>query len=282
MKLNKSLTHIFATVAILLLLLSNEWAVAQQSCGQILNAQDALDITTPLPRLDPHQDLTVFHLIQDLNRLFQTDFTMTPKEFERIKIQVDRLSFSDDLKSPEAERWVEENGKKLIQQALDMEKVWDILEELGLRQKLLALYGNTQSIGSMAWWMNKEPLRSRPLGREGVTAKELGLVLVSHETGDLAAYKSILRPPSGKPNALVSRRRFPGEMAKIFDGFYTCAGDRRGRGGDGKVVYMRVNPNAREGSDFILTMNAVIWLNRNALTLIPEGQVLPPQGPLRR
>lgn len=280
MKQGRAIIRIIAFIIVPFILLSNEWAGAQQSCAQIWTSQDPRDITTPLPRLDPHQDLTIFHLIQRLGRVFQTDFTMTPAELEQIKKEVRGFSPSDDLKSPEAFEWVEENGKKLIQQAMDIEKAWDLLEELGLRQKLTAIYNNTFTPGSTAWWMNKEPLRSRPFGTEGATTKELGIFLVSHETGDLAAYKSILRPPSGKPNALISRRGVPGEKARLSNGFYTSVGDKGGRGGDGQVVHFLVNPNARQGSDFVVTANAIIWLNRNALTIIPEGQKLPEQKPL--
>ena len=75
--------------------------------------------------------------------------------------------------------------------------------------------GNVQEIGSMAWWINREPLRSKEIGEgSGKTAAELNIDLVTHDTSDFLAYESITRSFSGYPNVLISREGFPGESGR--------------------------------------------------------------------
>src|SRR5205823_5650565 len=134
-------------------------------------------------------------------------------------------------------KWIEKNGKKLFQNATDLEYAWNTLEDLGLRKKLLALKGNTADIGSLAWWMDKEPLRTRahpgatepkPMesdhDKRGKTAGELGIDTVAHETSGWDAYEAITNSPVGKPNLFISRNGRNGESAAQGEGFYTMKG----------------------------------------------------------
>ena len=51
-------------------------------------------------------------------------------------LQKEIQNFSDrDLANPDAARWIEKNGKKLFQHAVDIEYAWDTLEKLGLRRQ---------------------------------------------------------------------------------------------------------------------------------------------------
>jgi len=94
------------------------------------------------------------------------------------------------------------------------------LDQLGLRQKLISI-GNEREINSFAWWLNREPLRSKPVGEgQGATAKELGIDVVLHDTKSLTALESITRAHSGEPNVLISRYEQLGEIALYGNGFY--------------------------------------------------------------
>lgn len=83
----------------------------------------------------------------------------------------------------------------------------------------------------MAWWLNKEPLRTSTLGtRIGKTASELGIKIVAHETNNFLAYESITRAHTGRPNVLISRSGMPGEVAVHESGFYNRIGVVGARG----------------------------------------------------
>ena len=81
----------------------------------------------------------------------------------------------------------------------------ETLEKLGLKQKL-SRFGNPNNPNSLSWWINKEPLRSKPVGLgSGRTAESLGLDIIAHETNNFLAYESITRSRDGAPNVLISR-----------------------------------------------------------------------------
>jgi hypothetical protein len=121
--------------------------------------------------------------------------------------------------------------------------------------------------------MNKEPLRTKVIGQgNGKTARELGLDIVAHETNNFLAYESITRAHTGDPNVLISRNDASGEAAINGDGFYTRTG-REGARGTGLTIRFHVDPNAREGTDFIRVsgLDHVIFRNKAALKVIPES-----------
>ena len=155
---------------------------------------------------------------------------------------------------------------------MNIEYAWNELERLGLRQKLIQIKNNPSTADSLAWWMNKEPLRSKPVGQGGgKTASELGLDIVAHETNSFLAYESITRAHTGDPNVLISRSGISGEQAAHGDGFYTMVG-RTGARGTGLTIRFQVNPNAREGTDFTRQVERYpVFLNKNALRVIPES-----------
>ena len=70
----------------------------------------------------------------------------------------------EKLKTDYAKYWVEKNGKKLIFHATDVEYSLNILEDVGLREKLINL-GYKEGVDSLAYWLNKEPLRTNPISK---------------------------------------------------------------------------------------------------------------------
>ncbi len=212
----------------------------------------------------------ILSVIRYLTKAFQYQLEVRPADFEKIRAIVKR--FDGHPANPYVVSWIEKNGKKLLQHAVDVEYAVKTLDELGLREKLA---GNPLVVDSLAWWMRKEPLRSKPLGASGKSARELGIDVVAHETRDYLAYEAITRSTKNIPNVLISRAGIEGETAAWGDGFYTRRG-REGAKGTGFTIRFRVSPNAREGADFTVHDDYVIFKNRSALTIVPESLHLGP------
>ncbi len=220
----------------------------------------------------------ILSAIRFLTKAFQYELEITPGDWRKIVRVIAEFDAERDMKDGYVESWIEKNGKKLFQHAVNMEYAWKILQRSGLREKLIEA-GDPKVEESLAWWMSKAPLRSKPVGKgNGATAASLGISEVAHETKSFLAYESMTRSHKGEPNVFISRKSTPGERALYGDGFYTMRG-RQGVVGTGITIRFRVNPDAREGTDFIRTPEQpdfVIVLNRNALTVIPESLNLSP------
>ncbi|MBI2604827.1 MAG: hypothetical protein HYW49_01980 [Deltaproteobacteria bacterium] len=224
----------------------------------------------------------IFSVVRYFTKAFQYELEMREEDLARIREIIGRFhpQTSPAKWSEWARGWIEKrgNGAKLIKHAVNVEYAWNVLEQIGLRQKLIAMSASSQA-GSMGWWLNREPLRSKPVGEGGgKTAKEIAAkfdipwdeFVVAHETGDFLAYESLTRDTTGRPNVLISRKGFAGEVAAYGDGHYTRVG-RIGARGTGLTVRYKVDPNAREGTDFIVKDDFMIFRNRNALSVIPES-----------
>lgn len=217
----------------------------------------------------------ILSVIRYLTKAFQYELEIREGDLAQIHRIVKGFDPDKDLSHSYVRGWIEKNGKKLIQHAVNIEYAIQILDRLGLRQKLMAV-NDPEQVDSLAWWMNKAPLKSAEIGRgKGFTARELGIDVVAHETNSYFAYESITRAHTGEPNVLISREGVPGEAAAFGDGFYTLQG-RKGARGTGLTIRFTVHPDAREGSDFralnsVGNGDMVIFLNKNALRVIPES-----------
>ncbi|MFL5815694.1 MAG: hypothetical protein ACJ763_19145 [Bdellovibrionia bacterium] len=215
----------------------------------------------------------ILSAIRYLTKAFQYELKLRPEDLDRIKKVIDEFDPKRDTQNSYVANWIEKNGKKLFQNAVNIEYAWDTLEQLGLRKKLQAIKNDAKTVDSLAWWMNKEPLRTSVVGQgSGKTAKELGLDVVGHETRNFLAYESITRAHTGDSNVLVSRDSAPGEAAIHGDGFYTKAG-REGARGFGLTIRFRLDPHAREGVDFfrVPQEDYVVIKNKAAIRVIPES-----------
>jgi hypothetical protein len=217
----------------------------------------------------------ILSAIRYLTKAFQYELELRPDDLEQIKKIIGAFDPRQASSDPYVAKWIEKNGKKLFQNAVNLEYAWNTLEQLGLRKKLQDISGNVGSVDSLAWWMNKEPLRSQALGQgSGKTAKDLGLDIVAHETNNFLAYESITRAHTGDPNVLISRENAAGEAAVHGNGFYTKLG-REGARGTGLTIRFHLDPRAKEGTDFKVVQNGaetyVVLKNRAALRVIPES-----------
>lgn len=235
-------------------------------------------------RFQSRQNPPIFSVIRFLTKAFQHDLEISNKDFESIKRIVTAFDPSTDLQHSYAQAWIEKNSKKLFINSRNVERSWNLLEEIGLRKKLIHLSPEAP-VDSAAWWLNKEPLRSFELGQgQGKTAEELGIHLIAHETrgqssDDAAAafraYESITASPSLSANVFISRSDKQAETAVYGDGFYTRIGDQ-GVGSSGYTIRFELAPQAREGSDFVVQDFFVIIKNKNAIRILPERMTKSP------
>ena len=220
----------------------------------------------------------ILSVVRLLVKAFQYELKFSENEFNEMKAIVDQFD-PKQLQNAAAKRRLEDTAKKLVMHATNIEYAMDQLDRLGLRKKLIEM-GEKDNLQSGSWWLNKEPLRSKPVGEgTGKTAEELRLKVVAHETNTLLAYESITRAHSGEPNVLISRSNIEGEFAFYGDGFYTRLG-REGAKGSGLTIRFTVDPKAREGTDFKIvkiivneevTDEYIVFNNKKALKVIPES-----------
>lgn len=220
----------------------------------------------------------IISVIRYFIKVFQLDLEMRPEDLQVIKRIIDDFDPKSLTKNSYLPKWFNDNAPKLIQNAIDVEFAFNKLDEMGLRTKL-AQIGYQEVAGSVSWWMNKEPLRSKELGQPhhgvlyGKTAQELNIDIVSHETTSYLIYEAITRSHKGLPNVLISRSGAPGESAAHGDGFYTMKGNRSGFVGSGFTIRFKMDPKARAGSDFLVESDGqyIVILNRNAIKVISES-----------
>jgi hypothetical protein len=212
----------------------------------------------------------ILSVIRYLTKAFQYELKVSGEDLNIIKKIISNFNIEKDMSSSYVTNWIEKNGKKLFQNAVNIEYAWNVLEELGLR-KILIQISNSGKQESLAWWMKKEPLRSYNVGKgHGRTAKELSIDIVAHETNSFDAYESITKSHKGSPNVFISRENTLGEQAVYGNGFYTAKGNK-GRKGTGLTIRFKVNPLAKEGYDFFVNGNVIIFENKKALEVITES-----------
>lgn len=212
----------------------------------------------------------ILSAIRLLVKAFQFQLDLSDQSFSEIN-EISKQFNPEEITDTIAIRRIQDTAKKLILHAVNLEHAINTLDQLGLRKKLISM-GNVKSKEDFAWWLNREPLRSKPIGQgDGATAKELHLEVVTHETQNLIALESITRAYSGEPNALISRMKAFGEIAVYGDGFYTLRG-RDSYNTTGIAIRFSVHPDARNGSDFTIHDNGIIvFKNKDALKVIPES-----------
>ncbi len=208
-------------------------------------------------------------------KVLQLDLEMRTEDLTILQKIINEFEPESIGGSSYLQKWFQENGPKLIQNAIDVERAMKLLEHVGLRQKLLQI-GNTRDFGSLAWWMNKQPLESFPLlaskeNPDQQTAADLKLNIIAHETTSFQVFEAITRSHQLLPNVLISRENHAGETAAYGEGFYAMVGDRSGFRGTGFTIRFTLDPRAILNRDFTLHGNYIVIKNRNAIRVIPEN-----------
>lgn len=232
------------------------------------------------PRAIRGENPEILSVLRVLVKAFQYELHLSPQDIAEIRKIVAAFN-PHEITNRTALRRIQSTSQKLIVHAINLEYAFDTLDQLGLRKKLISM-GNPTLVGSPAWWLYREPLRSFPLGQGwGNTAEHLGLDIVAHETSDFQAYESIVRSPLGSPNVLISRQSVSSEIALMGDGFYVSTG-MTGARGTGITIRFHLDPKAREGTDFNIHQrssrsgNYLLIKNKNALKVIPESLEMSP------
>ena len=212
----------------------------------------------------------IFSVIRYFIKLFQHELSPHPEDEEKIRKTIQDFD-PQKIDDHYVRSWLDRNIPKLFLQSRDVEYSWNTLDQFGLRQKLLLL-GDINEAGDPAWWMNKSPLRSFPLGEgSGATAAELGIKTVAHDTKDFYLWTVITSSRKGRANMFESRENISGENAAYGNGVYHLKNSDQGARRNGFTIKSEMNPVAREGSDFKVFGDIVLILNRNAIRVIPDS-----------
>ncbi|MBF0314431.1 MAG: hypothetical protein HQK52_13520 [Oligoflexia bacterium] len=230
----------------------------------------------------------IISAIRLLNKAIQYDLEIPTESINSLKEVIDSF-IPEAAVNQYVAYWINKNGLKLTQNAQDLEKAYELLEHLKLKEKLKHYGDITGDNGQhdLALWMNKEPLRSQKRSLEKFPcpqsnrASELfknqfpqeSPIILSHETNSFDAYASITNSRLGLPNAFISRDRYAGERAAYGDGLYTKLGLQGGTG-SGITIRFSLHPNACEGSDFKVVGSGILVLNRDAISLLQEDTAI--------
>ena len=260
------------------------------------------------PRYKKGNNPEIFFAIRTLAKAFQYGLDIPDNCINRIQKIFKNFKADRDLKTDYSQYWIEKNAKKLYTHSIDLERSQRVLQQLGALEVLKSI-GNTNKMGSMAWWLDRQPLLSRPIHarpvnvlsqkleapnntedalspqtgastEKNLTAAQLGLHYVVHNTPSIEAYESIVRSHDQKPNVFISRASKPGERAIISgDGFYTASVNGPIAHTPSNNIYgplricFRVHPQARQNIDFIFSNNGhtVIFKNKEALNIANDS-----------
>ena len=204
----------------------------------------------------------IFEVIRFLIKVSQFDSMISKEDYEIL-----RKVIADWQWSPAdhyyIRLWISREAPKILRNAADIERAYDLVENLGLRQKLVEYFlspfgaktANNHFLSSSAVEIlfgerfraqpelkqsffsgrlfERVPLRWETEASDlqqntklaGETAFDLGLTVVAHETDDSVA-EDISRGVYRSPNFFISRKDVVGELAAHGNGTYFLAGTK--------------------------------------------------------
>lgn len=222
---------------------------------------------------DHQKKSEILSILRTLAKAFQYDLKISESSLERIR-KIIREFDPQTISNGYEKTQIAELTKELVNNSVNLESAIHQLDELGLRKKLISL-GNPREKETFAWWLNREPLKSHPLGESatGRTAQQLRIREVAHKTNQFSSSESITHALTGEANVFISRKNAVGEAASYGDGFYTYI-PKKSFHVFGHIVRFEVHPDAKEGSDFIFHgTDIVIFRNKKALKVIPNDSL---------
>ena len=258
------------------------------------------------PRYKKGDNPEIFFAIRTLTKAFQYGLDIPEDCMNRIQKIFKNFKADRDLKTDYSQYWIEKNAKKLYTHSIDLERSQRVLQQLGALEVLKSI-GNTNKMGSMAWWLDRQPLLSRPIHarpvnvlsqkpeadntadtpppqtgastEKNLTAAQLGLHYVVHSTPTIEAFESIVRSQDHQPNAFMSRSNTVGESAVFGEGFYTMRVEDQNTCTHSNDFYgplgicFRVHPQARQDVDFIWPPDGhiVVFTNKEALRIANDS-----------
>jgi hypothetical protein len=199
----------------------------------------------------------VLSVVRTITKASQYELEIDPESMKQLKGIVEHTSLSHEIANPYIKTRFHASAMKMIENTADLEKTWKTLDQIGLRSKLTH-YQDKSDPKTVSWWFDREPLRSVSSANPSkiVTARDLGLDIVAHETNSISAYEALMSSPRGKANFFKSRDNISGEAAVYGDGLYASIG-KEGARRTGLTIRMKVDPNAVLGRDFALVDDKV-------------------------
>ena len=125
------------------------------------------------PRYKKGDNPEIFFAIRTLTKAFQYGLDIPDDCMNRIQKIFKNFKADRDLKTDYSQYWIEKNAKKLYTQSIDLERSQRVLQQLGALEILKNIKGNTTEVNSMAWWLNRQPLLSRPIKQPASLPAEL-------------------------------------------------------------------------------------------------------------
>ena len=84
----------------------------------------------------------IFSVVRYFTKAVQYELDMRDEDLVNLRKIIKEFDPNQSLGDSYASSWLEKNGKKLIKNAIDMEYAWNLIDDEGLRTKLIDIKGN--------------------------------------------------------------------------------------------------------------------------------------------
>jgi formylglycine-generating enzyme required for sulfatase activity len=211
-------------------------------------------------RFQEGQNPQILSVIRLLVKAFQYDLKINATSYQEIRKVIEAFQ-PENIQDALTLNRIHYTSRKLILHSANLDYAKKVLEDLGLKDKLISM-GNPNKEFTFSWWLSQSPLSAQAVGQgQGPRASDLKLHTVFMEVGDLFQYEFLLKQRSLHPNLL---KNHPEGVQVLFP--YQDLPSKNTI----KVVF-KVNPLSRLGSDFIEEGTSLIFKNKNALLVTEES-----------
>ena len=138
----------------------------------------------------------IFSAVRFLNSMFRFTLSTDPESEAAVKEVLRDFDPQRDLTNTYAKKWIERNGSKLFQNAVDLEFTHRKMRELGVREALGKVGGDPETARSLAWWMSLSPAQAEEM-RGGDFRRLTGDAALVLDPKVLAAMSDPDLPPLG-------------------------------------------------------------------------------------
>jgi hypothetical protein len=250
-------------------------ALRESAAGEIHFEYSPSHTSSQLAKLGTNPEIKqVLRLVIKASR---HDLVVPESSREKLREIVSETNLEGEFKSSRFEQWLKENVPKLIQSA-DINRAWELLEDLGLREKLARRKGPE----FLPFRRKVLPELSGVSSNDGARADELGIDIINHTTASEESWTAIAGTPYVHPNIFL---RDPTNVALYGQGLYTVQGTEAVyQSGPSFSIQLRLAPDAIHGIDFIVVEHPKIphrvwegppWVivrNRSKVTLVDSGE----------
>lgn len=211
----------------------------------------------------------IFSVIRYLTKAFQMGFVIPDSTLTKMKKIITRFNGLNSLHPSYGIDRIRRLAIKMLITGKSLEKAWEISKNLSLLDKLWDVDRNITSKESLKYFLSRKPLKSFPVGLgEGRTAKELEIEELTWLVKNPWEFECLLHAGNGEANLLSKKYKI--HKKKPIFGVKLLKDDFE----EGMLpIKMKLNPNSRQGSDFYLSEEGVIVVNKAALS-VPQDSLL--------